>query len=73
MGNGEAEVVVSPQVITFVNFHETYSGTGNGGRTWVITPHLTGWRLEFRDPGDAEATYAGTHPTVRAAQTEACR
>jgi hypothetical protein len=37
--------------IRFVNYHETYSGTSGGGRRWVITPTLTGWRLEFRDPG----------------------
>jgi hypothetical protein len=59
--------------IRFVNYHETYSGTSGGGRRWVITATLTGWRLEFRDPGDVRATYAGTHPSVRAAQREASR
>jgi hypothetical protein len=59
--------------IRFVNYHETYSGKSGGGRRWVITPTLAGWCLEFRDPGDVRATYARTHPTVRAAQREASR
>jgi hypothetical protein len=29
--------------------------------------------LEFRDPGDATATYAGTHATLVAAKNEADR
>lgn len=58
-------------VIEF-SFHDgTYTGTGPGGREWRITRALVGWQLEFRDPGDQAATYAGTHASVFAAQTEA--
>jgi hypothetical protein len=69
----DGQVRTPPQVIRFVNFDETHSGTGRGDRRWVIRPHLTGWRLEFRDPGDVTATYAGTHNTLKAAKAEACR
>jgi hypothetical protein len=51
----------------------TYRGTDAGDRRWEITPVFTGWRLEFRDPGDATATYAGTHTTLEAAKAEAAR
>jgi hypothetical protein len=52
----------------------TYTGTSrNGMRHWRITPVLTGWRLEFRDVGDATATFAGVHRTVEAAEAEAAR
>lgn len=47
-----------------------YTGTGNG-RRWRITRVFTGWRLEFIDPGDTTATYAGLHTSVAAAQAEA--
>ncbi|HSE09360.1 MAG TPA: hypothetical protein VLB29_11905 [Nocardioidaceae bacterium] len=54
--------------------HEgSYYGVGKGGRSWRITATLTGWRLEFRDPGDSAATYAGTHATVALAEQEAQR
>jgi hypothetical protein len=59
-----------------IEFHEqqgTYSGVGTHGRTWCISRTSTGWRLEFRDPGDLAATYAGTHVSVAAAQNEASR
>ena len=32
---------------------------------------LTGWRLEYRDPGESGATYAGTHGSLDLAMTEA--
>jgi hypothetical protein len=50
-----------------------YYGVGRGGRNWRISEALTGWRLEFRDPGDVVATYAGTHATVALAEREAKR
>lgn len=58
-------------MIEFHNYDGTYSGLGAHARMWRITPSLTGWRLEFRDPGDKDATYAGTHRTLVAAQKEA--
>ena len=61
------------EVIEF-SFHEgTYTGVGRDGRRWRITRAVVGWRLEFRDPGDRASTYAGTHASVFAAQTEAGR
>jgi hypothetical protein len=63
---------VGRNTIVFTNVRETYAGTDRGGREWLISPARTGWRLEFRDPGDAEPTYAGTHPTVRDAGKAAC-
>lgn len=59
--------------IQFVEDNGIYTGTGPGGRCWKITPVFTGWRLEFRDPGDTTATYAGVHRSVEAAQTEASK
>lgn len=56
-----------------IDFHEedgVYTGSGNG-RRWRITRAFTGWRLEFIDPGDTAATYAGLHASVAAAQAEA--
>jgi hypothetical protein len=51
----------------------TYSGLSDGDRLWRISPIVTGWRLEFRDPGDQVATYAGSHQTLKAARIEAAR
>ncbi|MGN6129268.1 MAG: hypothetical protein ACTHOK_02915 [Nocardioidaceae bacterium] len=45
----------------------------SSGRRWRITRTVTGWRLEFIDPGDAGPTNAGLHATVAAAQAEANR
>jgi hypothetical protein len=60
-------------LIDFTNYDGSYSGAGPGQRMWRILPTLTGWRLEFRDPGDRAATYAGTFGTLHAAQREAAR
>ena len=60
-------------VIEFRHYEGTYSAVGLNGRLWRITPATTGFRLEFRDPGDVTATYAGTHATVARAQMEAAR
>lgn len=46
-------------------------GIGARGRRWHVTKIVAGWRLEFRDPGDATATYAGTHGSVQSAVAEA--
>lgn len=64
---------VPAPVIDFSNREGTYSGTGPNGRRWRITTTFTGWRLEFRDPGDMTGTYAGTYATLAAAQAEAAR
>jgi len=60
-------------VIEFVFREDAYTATGRAGRRWRITRRPVGWQLEFRDPGDKTFTYAGTHATVFAAQTEAGR
>ena len=60
-------------MIEFAFAEGTYTGVGDTGRQWRITRALVGWQLEFRDPGDQTATYAGTHVSVFAAQTEAGR
>jgi hypothetical protein len=57
-----------------IEFQETageFRGTGSSGREWRISRALTGWRLEFTDPGDLAATFAGVHSTLSAAKTEA--
>lgn len=59
--------------VDFSDYDGTYSGIGLKGRRWRITQTFTGWRLEFRDPGDVTATYAGTHATVALAKREAGR
>ncbi len=59
--------------IEFSERDGTYEGTDPDGRRWRILPAFTGWRLEFRDHGEVTGTYAGTHPTVAAAQAEAAR
>ncbi len=63
----------APPPIEFSEDQGTYVGLGQRGRSWRITRTFTGWRLEFSDPGDALPTYAGTHATVAAAQSEAAR
>ena len=60
-------------LIEFVFHEDAYTGTGRAGRRWRISRAPAGWRLEFRDPGDNTFTYAATHATVFAAQTEAGR
>ena len=70
---GRVPVQVGRRTVLFTSSEGTYSGTSGDGRRWLIQRVATGWRLEFCDPGDSEATYAGTHPSVWAAQREACR
>ncbi len=59
------------QMIEFTFHKGTYTGTGQAGRQWRITRAVVGWHMEFNDPGDVSATYAGTYATIFAAQTEA--
>lgn len=57
-----------------IDFQETtgvFRGSGSSGREWRISRALTGWRLEFTDPGDLVATFAGVHSTLSAAKAEA--
>ena len=61
----------SASTIEFVDRAGACTGTGPGERAWRITHTYTGWRLEFLDPGDVRATYAGTHASLDAAQREA--
>jgi hypothetical protein len=58
--------------IVFVEINGAHVGDA-AGRRWRITPTVIGWRLEFRDRGDTEPTYAGSHPTLEAAKAEASR
>jgi len=57
--------------VVFSEVRGTLSGTGHAGRRWQVLPVRTGWRLEFRDPGDGIAIYAGTYATAAAAQRAA--
>lgn len=50
-----------------------YLAHSRGGRRWWIWSVCSGWRMEFRDPADADSTFAGTFGTLRAAQAEASR
>lgn len=59
--------------ITFKEEGGVYTGRSEDGRTWRISEERTGWRLEFRDTGDAVATNAGVHRTAEAAMAEARR
>lgn len=68
---GRNESTRSHYLIEFTHRDGSYTGVGPGERQWHISTSLTGWRLEFRDPGDAVATYAGTHGSLAAAQREA--
>ncbi len=57
--------------LAFTEKADGYWGTGSQGRCWHISKVVTGWRLDFRDPGDAASTYAGIHATVDLAKREA--
>ena len=59
--------------LEFVERQGTYTGTDTGGRAWLIRRCFTGWRLEFRDQGDLDPTYAGVHASLDAARHEAGR
>ena len=57
--------------VVFTEVCGTLCGTGHAGRRWQVVQVITGWRLEFRDPGDGTATHAGTYATAAAAQRSA--
>jgi hypothetical protein len=59
--------------IDFVEHLGIYTGSDLGGRRWQISRVFAGWKLEFQDAGDLEATYAGVHANLQAAQNEANR
>jgi hypothetical protein len=66
--------ITSPGVVPdFQEHHGDYVGVGEAGRSWCISKTLTGWRLEFQDPGDVTPTYAGTHASLVLAEREAQR
>lgn len=72
-GRRRAEEPQQQAPIEFKEKSGVYTGRSEDGRTWRITEERTGWRLEFRDAGDAVATNAGVHRTVEAAMAEARR
>ena len=57
--------------IEFLEVEGVYAGVGTSGRQWRITRAVTGWRLDFTDPGDTAPTNAGLHVSVAAARIEA--
>lgn len=57
--------------ISFIEAENGFWGVGPQQRCWHITRAVTGWRLEFLDPEDEVATYAGTHATLDVAKREA--
>ena len=59
--------------IEFAEDEAGFRGTGANGRCWRLSRAVAGWRLEFRDPGDDEPTYAGTFGTKERAMGEAGR
>jgi hypothetical protein len=50
-------------MIAFEESGGVWRGAGARGRQWVITPILTGWRLQFVDPGRPPVN-SGTYRTV---------
>jgi hypothetical protein len=59
--------------IEFVEDRSGFLGTGANGRCWRVVRAVAGWRLEFRDPGDEDATNAGIFGTKERAMGEANR
>ena len=57
-------------MITFEEVGETWHGEGRYGRRWVITRVLTGWRLQFVDPGGAPVN-SGVYGTLEQARNGA--
>lgn len=47
-------------------------GIGAHGRRWMARPEGTRWRLEYRDAGQATATYVGTYDSLAEAKEQAC-
>lgn len=48
-------------------------GIGDRGRRWTARPEGRRWRLEYRDAGQATATYVGTFRSLTAAKEQACK
>ena len=70
----EKAILGSPPVEPDIEFEDDDTGvrgTGANGRCWRITRAVAGWRLDFRDPGDDESTYAGMFGTRDGAMDEA--
>lgn len=59
--------------VVFQEYDGALVGIGERGRRWRVVETVTGWRLEFRDAGDVEATYAGTHRSLESAMNEAAK
>ncbi len=59
--------------VVFQEYDGVLVGIGTRGRRWRVTQTVAGWKLEFRDAGDAKATYAGTHRSIESAMAEADR
>jgi hypothetical protein len=59
--------------VVFKEIAGEHVGIGPRGRRWRVVRSVSGWRLEFRDAGDTEYTYAGTHGTLEQALAEAER
>jgi hypothetical protein len=57
--------------VVFQEYNGTLIGIGERGRRWRVAHSSTGWRLEYRDPGELTATYVGTHPSREAAVARA--
>jgi hypothetical protein len=57
--------------ILFVEGSAGYWASCLDHRQWRIEKVITGWRLEFWDPGDVESTFAGIHASVENAKREA--
>jgi hypothetical protein len=58
--------------VTFVEDEHGHWATDGDHRRWHIVQVITGWRLEFSDPGDDEPTFAGIHGSLQAAMREVC-
>lgn len=61
----------SASAIDFQDDGGGVSGLDQHGRYWHILEERSGWRLSFRDPGDARSTNAGVFGTLAAARLEA--
>jgi len=61
----------SATAIDFQDDNGGVSGADLQGRHWHILEERSGWRLSFRDPGDARTTNAGVFGSLSAARHEA--
>lgn len=73
-GRNGGRVFLEPrgaEEISFIEDEHGLSGIGAHQRCWHITRAVTGWRLEFHDPGDDQHTFAGVHGSLAEAKREA--